>query len=147
MSVVSMIGRRATPIAAKGIGRAHRPGCGASPRLRALVVIGFVASGTLHFAGTSFYRKIMPPWLPLHRELIWLSGVAEIVGGIGLAHPRTRRAAGWWLMATVIVVFPANIHMARNPGRFPWVPGGKYTLWARLPVQGLFLAMVRAAMR
>jgi uncharacterized membrane protein len=106
-----------------------------------------MASGALHFARTEFYLRIMPPWLPYHRALIWISGAAEIVGGAALLHRRTRRAGGLLLLATVAAVFPANIHMAANPEQFPKIPGGKYTLWVRLPVQGMFLAVVRKAAR
>jgi uncharacterized membrane protein len=72
--------------------------------------------------------------------------VAEIAGGAGLMVPATRRAAGWWLIATLVAVFPANVWMAQHPERYP-VPGGRAALYARLPVQGLFIALVWAAMR
>jgi uncharacterized membrane protein len=78
--------------------------------------------------------------------LVYASGVAEIAGGAGLMSPATRKAAGWWLIATLIAVFPANVHMALHPERYK-VPGGRAALYARLPVQGVFLAWVRAAMR
>ncbi len=93
------------------------------------------------------YETIMPPWLPAHRELVYASGVAEIVGGLALLSGRTRRLGGWWLIATLLAVFPANIHMAINPEDFPDVPGGQASLLARLPVQFLFIAWVVAAMR
>jgi uncharacterized membrane protein len=64
----------------------------------------------------------------------------------GLLHPRTRHAAGWWLIATLVAIFPANVHMARHPERYP-VPGGRTALLVRLPFQGVFIAWVRAAMR
>ena len=54
---------------------------------------------------------------------------------------------GWWLVATLVAVFPANVHMALHPERFRDVPGGAVALWARLPVQAVFIAWVRAAMR
>lgn len=80
-------------------------------------------------------------------EMVLVSGAAEIAGGLALVHPRTRRAGGWWLIATLLGVFPANVHMALHPEQFPGIPGGKAALWARLPVQGAFIALVRAAMR
>jgi uncharacterized membrane protein len=107
----------------------------------------FLAAGTLHFTHTRWYVRIMPPYVPAHRELVYASGVAEIVGGAGLLHPRTRVAAGWWLLATLVAVFPANIHMAVHHENFPEVPGGRATLLARLPFQLVFAALVRAAMR
>jgi uncharacterized membrane protein len=114
--------------------------------VRALAGPLFVVSGTLHFTHTRWYVSIMPDYLPAHRELVYASAVAEIAGGAGLMVPATRRAAGWWLIATLVAVFPANVWMAQHPERYP-VPGGRAALYARLPVQGLFIALVRAAMR
>ncbi len=106
----------------------------------------FIAAGVLHFVKTGWYERIMPPWLPAHRELVYASGVAEIAGGAGLLHPRTRAIAGWWLIATLIAVFPANVHMARHHDDYD-VPGAATALYARLPLQLVFIAWVRAAMR
>ena len=107
----------------------------------------FVAAGALHIARPRVYEAMMPPWLPAHRALVLASGAAEAAGGAGLVHPRTRRLAGWWLIATLVAVFPANVHMALHADRYPRVPGGRRTLRARLPFQGVFLALVRSAMR
>ncbi len=76
----------------------------------------------------------MPGYLPAHRELVYASGVAEIVGGAGVLHPKTRRAAGWWLIATLLAVFPANVEMAVHAERFKQFP--RAALWARLPLAG-----------
>jgi uncharacterized membrane protein len=114
--------------------------------VRALAGPLFVVSGSLHFTNTRWYVSIMPDYLPAHRELVYASGVAEIAGGAGLMVPATRRAAGWWLIATLVAVFPANVWMAQHPERYP-VPGGRAALYARLPVQGVFIALVRAGMR
>lgn len=105
----------------------------------------FVVAGALHFARPRWYEAIMPPWLPWHRPLVYASGVAEIAGGLGLMTP-ARRAAGWWLLATLAAIFPANVHMAIEHERYP-VPGGRAALLARLPFQLVFAAWVRAAMR
>ena len=107
----------------------------------------FVFAGIMHFAIPRAYRRIMPPYIPAHRAMVYASGAAEIAGGAGLMLPRRRRAAGWWLIATLLAVFPANVHMALHPDEFPKVPGGTRTLWARLPFQGVFIAWVLAAMR
>jgi uncharacterized membrane protein len=114
--------------------------------LRRLCGPVFVLAGALHFARPRIYESIMPDWLPRHRELVLLSGVAEAAGGAGLMVPATRRRAGWLLIATLIAVFPANVHMALHPERYR-LPGGRATLLARLPFQAVFLAWVRAAMR
>jgi uncharacterized membrane protein len=115
--------------------------------LRALAGPFFVLNGLMHLAAPRTYLPMMPPYLPRHRELVYASGVAELVGGAGLMSPATRRIAGWWLIATLIAVFPANVHMAQHPERFPKVPGGAASLRARLPFQAVFIAWVRAAMR
>jgi len=108
----------------------------------------FVIAGALHFAIPKSYEAMMPSYLPAHRELVYASGVAEIAGGVGLMHPRTRHWAGWWLIATLLAVFPANINMALNPDRYAQtVPGGEAALIARLPLQAALIAWVRAAAR
>ena len=107
----------------------------------------FVGAGLMHFVIPRAYRRIMPPYVPAQRALVYASGAAEIAGGVGLMVPGRRRAAGWWLIATLMAVFPANVHMALHPDQFPRVPGGSRTLWARLPFQGVFIAWVMAAMR
>jgi len=106
----------------------------------------FVVSGALHFIIPTSYRKMVPPSLPAPATLVAASGVAEIAGGIGLTNTPTRRLAGWWLIATLIAVFPANVHMALNPDNYKF-PGGARGLWARLPAQLVFIAWVLAAMR
>lgn len=105
----------------------------------------FVGAGALHFARPRMYEAIMPPWLPAHRELVYASGAAEMLGGLGLL-TRWRREAGWFLIATLVAVFPANVQMALHPEDYR-VPGGRVALLARLPFQLVFIAWVRAAMR
>lgn len=115
--------------------------------LRALAGPFFVLAGAMHFAAPRTYVEMMPPAVPRHRELVYASGAAEAVGGLGLIPRATRRGAGWWLIATLIAIFPANVHMALHPERFLKVPGGAAALWIRLPFQAVFIAWVRAAMR
>jgi uncharacterized membrane protein len=114
----------------------------------ARLVLGafFLAAGSLHFLKPKPYVAIVPDALPRKRELVYASGVAELVGGAGVLAAPTRRAAGWWLIATLIAIFPANVNMAVNAERFRAVP--EPLLWARLPVQGLLIAWVwRVAVR
>jgi uncharacterized membrane protein len=105
----------------------------------------FVLAGAMHFVKPRAYEAIVPPYLPRHRELVYASGVAEIAGGVGLMTP-LRKPAGWWLLATLAAVFPANVHMALHADEYR-VPGGRTALIARLPFQLVFMAWVRAAMR
>ena len=106
-------------------------------RVRALSLFYLVA-GTLHFLRPRVYEAIMPDALPAKRELVYASGVAEIVGGAGVLHPATRRPAGWWLIATLTAIFPANVHMAVNAERYRPIPVP--LLWLRLPLQALLIA-------
>jgi uncharacterized membrane protein len=107
----------------------------------------FVVAGTMHFVIPKAYESIMPDYLPAHRALVRASGIAEIVGGLGAMNPRTRRAASWLNIATLLAVFPANLHMALHPDRYTMVPGGKPALLMRLPGQALFIAWAYAAGR
>jgi uncharacterized membrane protein len=115
--------------------------------MKALAGPVFIAAGMLHFLRPGLYEQIMPPYLPAHRALVYASGAAEIVGGAALIDGRTRRFGMWWLTATLVAVFPANLHMALNPDDYRGVPGGRTALYARLPFQLLFIAWVRAAAR
>jgi uncharacterized membrane protein len=106
----------------------------------------FVFAGIMHFVIPRTYESIVPDALPAKRALVYASGIAEIAGGAGVLHPRTRRAASLWSVATLLAVFPANIHMALNPERYP-VPGGRAALLARLPLQALAIVWAHAARR
>jgi uncharacterized membrane protein len=107
----------------------------------------FVSAGLMHFIKPKVYRQIIPPYIPAPQMMVYVSGVAEIAGGAGLMLPRYRKLAGWWLIATLAAVFPANLHMALNADKYHRVPGAPHSLWARLPFQGVFVAAVLAAMR
>lgn len=111
---------------------------------RVLGVI-FVVAGTLHFLRPEMYEAIVPDELPARRELVFASGVAEIIGGLGMLSPTTRRWAGWWLIVTMIAVFPANVHMAVRAEQYPQFPPA--ALWARLPLQAVIIALIWRAMR
>ena len=106
--------------------------------LRYLLGLLFVAAGINHFWHTAFYVAMMPPYLPLHLALVYLSGAAEISLGALLLFSRWQVLAGWGLIALLVAVFPANIHMALHPELFTqFTPLG---LWLRLPLQGIVLA-------
>jgi len=126
----------------------QRPRRHHSAVLRRLAGPVFVIAGAMHFVRPGPYVKIMPRSLPAPRALVYASGVAEIAGGVGLMHPATRRWAQWWLIATLVAVFPANLNMAIHPERFAAdTPGRRSALIARLPLQLAFIAWVRSAGR
>jgi uncharacterized membrane protein len=109
--------------------------------LRYLLAVFFVIAGANHFVNPDFYLAIMPPYLPWHRPLVWLSGVFEILGGLGVLFPQPlRRVAAWGLVALLVAVFPANIHVALHDVRAISAPA--WVAWARLPFQLVFIAWV-----
>ncbi len=97
----------------------------------------WIVAGTMHFVIPRQYEAIVPPSLERWKsEVVVASGVAELAGGIAVLPEGTRRGARWWLLATLLAVYPANVQMALHPERYPRIP--RAALWARLPVQGLF---------
>jgi uncharacterized membrane protein len=96
-----------------------------------------ILAGLNHFRDPAFYIAIMPPYLPGHAELVALSGVAEILLGVAVLVPRVRSLAGWGLVALLVAVFPANLHMALHPELYPDVP--VIGLYLRLPIQALLI--------
>ena len=103
--------------------------------LRWLLTVLMVLAGTNHFLDPAVYVAMMPAWLPRPLELVYVSGVFEILGGLGLIFPPTRRLAGWGLIALFIAVFPANLNMAINDLPLGGRPVPSWALWARLPLQ------------
>ena len=105
----------------------------------------FVVAGTNHFVNPDFYVAIMPPYSPAHLELVYASGVFEILGGIGVLVPSVRALAGWGLVLLLVAVFPANLHMALHPELFSDLP--TFALYARIPFQVFFVAWAYWATR
>ena len=114
---------------------------------RTLAGLVFVVAGSLHFLAPGAYERIMPPYLPLHRELVYLSGACEVLGGLGLLPRRTRSAAGVFLILLLLAVLPANVQMlldARDAGKPSWWVG---LLWLRLPLQMVLISWIWKASR
>lgn len=114
---------------------------------RTLLAAIFVFAGVMHFVIPASYVGIMPPWLPWHRALVYVSGVAEIAGGLGLLMDRTRRAAGMGLILLLIAVWPANVQMLLNARAAHKPPAYEAFLWLRLPLQLLLIWWVWRASR
>jgi len=108
--------------------------------LKYLLALFFVLAGANHFIRPALYLKIMPPYLPWHAFLVYLSGFLEIAFGILVLIPRFTRLAGWGLVALLIAVLPANLHMALHPGYYPEFRPD--LLWLRLPLQLVFIGWV-----
>lgn len=108
---------------------------------RWVLALFFVAAGLNHFRAPEVYLGMMPPWVPWPGAMNVISGAAEVLGGIGLLVPATRRVAGWGLIALLVAVFPANVRVAMQ-GTMPGFDFSPTVLWARLPFQAVFGAAV-----
>jgi uncharacterized membrane protein len=118
-------------------------------RSRLALAAFFSFMGALHFAIPRQFEAIVPKGIPA-KEAVAISGVAEIVGGLAVLHPRTRRLSRWWLLALLVSVFPANVHMAVSPEQIKGLDLKKvprWALWARLPLQPLAMLWVWGATR
>ena len=108
--------------------------------LRWLLAAAMVAIGIAHFVDPAPFVRIVPPPLPA-LAMVYLSGVFEVLGGVGILPVRTRRLAGWGLIALYVAVFPANLYMALNGIQLdPANPVPAWAAWVRLPFQLLFIA-------
>jgi uncharacterized membrane protein len=107
-------------------------------KMTSKVILAFfmIGAGVMHFARPNFYLKIMPPYLPAHYELVLLSGVCEVVLGVLLLVPKVSKLAAWGIIALLVAVFPANIHIFQNPEVLPAPP---ILHLLRLPLQGLLI--------
>ncbi len=104
---------------------------------RLSLALFMVVAGSMHFINPDFYVAIMPPYLPWHLALVYLSGLCEIVLGLLLLLPRTSQTAAWGIVALLVAVFPANIYLYQHQDLLPAPP---LIHLLRLPLQGVFLA-------
>jgi uncharacterized membrane protein len=98
----------------------------------------FVLAGVNHFANPGFYIRLMPPYLPWHLLLVYLSGLAEVTLGVALLIPASARLAAWGIIGLLILFLSVHVHMVVNPQLFPEVHVA--ILWVRLALQGLLIA-------
>ena len=100
-----------------------------------------VGSGILHLVKPAPYVKIVPRVLGNAELYVFWSGIAEILAGVLLLIPATRRFGARFTAVLLIAVFPANVQMALDGA----VPGGGFftgsdlVLWLRLPLQPLLI--------
>lgn len=102
--------------------------------------IGYVVADLNHFVTPSLYLQMMPAYLPWHHELVAISGVCEVLGGVGVLVPRTRHHAAWGLIALLVAIFPANLHLALNEVPLGGSVRPRWAMWLRLPFQLVFIA-------
>lgn len=106
--------------------------------MKHLLAAFFIFAGVNHFRNPELYMRIMPPYLPWPSALHLIAGGFEVVLGVMLLIPRSQRLAAWGLIALLLAVYPANIHMAVNPHLYPDLP--RVLLWIRLPLQVVLIA-------
>ena len=105
-----------------------------------IVFVWFMFGGITHFTDPDFFVAIMPPYLPWHLEIVYISGVLEVLFAAMLLLPKTRTLAGNLLIALTLAVTPANLHMWMNPHLFPDVE--PLFLSIRLVVQVILLFVI-----
>ena len=107
---------------------------------RIAATVMFILTGISHFTNTAAFLEITPDFIPATKEMIYLSGILEILGAIGLQIPRFRKFSAWGLILLLIAVFPANINAAVNDIRTEVAFGiGSWYLWVRLLFQPVFI--------
>lgn len=106
----------------------------------AIVFLWFMGGGIMHFTHTDFFLNIMPPYVPMHLEAVYVSGFFEILGALALLTPVFRSAAGWGLILLTLAVTPANIHMWLHPERYPEMSPA--LLSARLVIQVMLIVCI-----
>ena len=94
----------------------------------------FVVAGVFHFITPRFFKAIIPDYFPnyCHGLLVYVSGLADIIGGIGVMIPTLQSVSAWGLFVLTLAVFPANVFMAYHP-KFSHIPS--WIRWGRLPLQ------------
>lgn len=106
-----------------------------------LMVMGifYISIGISHFTSPIWYVQIIPPYLPYKLELVYISGLFEILFGGMLFFKKTRFLAGWGLILLLIAVYPANIYLAQTNGAA--MNTTPLIAWGRLPVQFIFVGL------
>jgi uncharacterized membrane protein len=102
---------------------------------RVILGVSFIVAGCVHLIAPQVYLKIVPPYLPAHLAIVYISGAAEILGGLGLLFAPTRQAAAWGLVALLIAILPVNIYMATAHLYAPGIMGQSWAQWLRIPLQ------------
>ena len=106
-----------------------------------LLATFFILAGLNHFVNKKFYVSMMPPYLPAHATLVYVSGIFEILGGIGVLFATPRKWAGYGLIFLMLAVFPANIYMVMNPTLFVQ-SAPLWALYLRLPIQFVIISWI-----
>ena len=99
----------------------------------------YVIVGIKHFIDPNYFLAIIPPYLPYHLELVYISGVFEIVFGLMILIPKYRYWGSIGLILLLVAVFPANIYLAQSTQAQEAIGATQDIASWRLPVQGIFI--------
>jgi uncharacterized membrane protein len=107
-----------------------------------LMAYFYIKIGLDHFINPAYYMNIMPPYLPFHIELVYISGAFEVIFGSMLLFSNTRFYAAWGLIFLLIAVYPANIYLAFNKEPQQAIEISHFLAsWIRLPLQFVFIGL------
>lgn len=108
---------------------------------RTILGVVFVLGGIAHFTASETELKLIPPFLPLRREALYITGVFESLGGLGLFAPsvKVRRTSAWGLVALLVIIFPANVYQAVANIQLGGFMSTRAYQWGRLPFQAVFI--------
>ena len=109
--------------------------------LRIFLGLVFIGAGGLHFVRPGFYVQIMPPGFAAPLFWVLLSGVLEILGGVGLLLERFRRWAAYALALLMIAFMPVHLNMLFDPASVG-AQGSAYLLCWRLALQFVLIALL-----
>jgi len=113
-------------------------------RIALLLTSGFfIVGGVAHLVNPAMFVQIMPAYLPWHYELVIVSGLCEILGGVLIWNKSIRLLVGGGLILLCVLVFPANVNMAINHREFTEIPA--WLLYLRLPLQGVIVMVIYRA--
>jgi uncharacterized membrane protein len=119
-----------------------------SRRNNSAVILGLfiLGAGVTHFVNPTFFDAIVPPWMPFG-ERFWtiVSGIAEVLIGIGVLRRSTRKRAALTAFVLFVAVYPANLYMAWDWRDRPF--GDQLISLGRLPFQFLFFAWALSVAR
>ena len=102
-----------------------------------IMAVWYILAGANHFVNPKFYLRIMPPYIPWHKAMIYISGAAEISLGSLLLCPPFSTLGAWGIIALLIAIFPANVYHLTSAK-----PGKGIPIWAlylRIPFQGVLI--------
>ena len=99
----------------------------------------FSVIGIFHFTHTEKFIQIVPPFIPAPESMVYISGIFEILGAVGLLIPRYQRQAAFCLVILLVAVLPANIYMAVKNIQLGGIMNNPILQWVRIPFQGVFI--------